>query len=450
MFLSRYESAEVRSGRAAGALPFNGGSSLATQKRTIFLLTWVTYAGYYFCRKNVSIALPLLEGAKGISHLDLANIVFGYSLFYALGQFVCGILSDRYGARRIVGAGLVLVVLSNLLMCMHGTPGWLLCFACLNGLGQSSGWSGLVKMMGSWFAGNRRGIVMAWWSTNYVLGGFLATAFATWSVTQTLLFPGLGWRRGFLFPALVVLAIVPAFLLLARDSPAQREPAERDAAKGQKPDLAFSSFEFFRLLRSRQVQALGTAYFFLELCRYALLFWLPYFLVNRLRLSLGVSGYVSSLYELAGVAGALLAGYVSDRFMESRRAPVCVIMMAGFGLMALLPVFQPHPGIALTALSVSVAGMLTYGPDTLLSGAAAQDVGGEMATATSSGLIDGLGHLGSLFSPYLVVFVSARYGWNLLFLLFSGAAFLASLSLLPIWKLKPAEARTKQDSLGPA
>ena len=434
-----------------GALHPAGGSSFPAQQRTMFLVTWATYAGYYFCRKNISIALPLLEGTKGITHLDLANIVFGYSLFYALGQFVCGVLSDRFGARLVVGAGLVLVVLSNLLMCLHGTSSWLLFFACVNGLGQSSGWSGLVKMMGSWFAGNRRGIVMAWWSTNYVLGGFLATAFATWSVTQPFLLRGLGWRRGFLFPALVVLALVPVFLLLARDSPAQQEPAQPKAAACEKPKRALSwRVEFFRLLRCRQVQALGTAYFFLELCRYALLFWLPYFLVNRLRLSLGVSGYVSSLYELAGVAGALLAGYVSDRFMESRRAPVCVMMMAGFGLMALLPVFQPHPGLVVTALWVSLAGMLTYGPDTLLSGAAAQDVGGELATATSSGLIDGLGHLGALFSPYLVVFVSARYGWNLLFLLFSGAAFVASLSLLPIWKVKAGGARAGQDGLEPA
>ena len=83
--------------------------------------------------------------------------------------------------------------------------------ACLNGLGQSTGWSGLVKMMGNWFSGNQRGIVMAWWSTNYVLGGFLATAFATWAVAQSMIAPHLGWRRGFLFPALLLLPVTAVF-----------------------------------------------------------------------------------------------------------------------------------------------------------------------------------------------------------------------------------------------
>ena len=78
---------------------------------------------------------------------------------------------------------------------------------CLNGVGQSTGWSGLAKMMDEWFTSGRRGIVMAWWGTNYVLGGFLATAFATWSVTQQAVDPDLGWRRGFLFPALLLFVV---------------------------------------------------------------------------------------------------------------------------------------------------------------------------------------------------------------------------------------------------
>ena len=85
-----------QSGSTAGKMR---NSKFAIGKRSIFTLTWITYAGFYFCRKNLSIALPLLEGAKGLSHLDLANIIFGYSLFYAIGQFACGPLADRYGAR---------------------------------------------------------------------------------------------------------------------------------------------------------------------------------------------------------------------------------------------------------------------------------------------------------------------------------------------------------------
>jgi sugar phosphate permease len=90
---------------------------------------------------------------------------------------------------------------------------------------------------------------------------------------------------------------------------------------------------------------------------------------------------------------------------------------------------------------VSLAGVFSYGPDTLLSGACAQDIGETKAAATATGLVEGIGHIGALLSPYIVIFVSARYGWDSLFLVFAVAAFLAGIVLMPLWNLKPQEQR---------
>lgn len=422
-----------RSVRQQGAVPAVRG------RGTIFAATWLTYAGFYFCRKNLGIALPALHTASGLDSLELANIVFGYSLLYALGQFGCGFLSDRYGPGRVVGTGLVLIVGSNLLMGLHGTALWLLIFACVNGIGQSTGWSGLVKIMASWFSSRQRGIVMAWWGTNYVLGGFLATSFATWAVSQHVLFPGLGWRRGFILPAVVLAVITAVFLLLVHDTPESPEASDsRQAAEMAHPDRS-TWRDLGALLRSRSIWILGTSYFFLEMCRYALMFWLPYYMVNRLHYTLEASGYLSSLYELVGVAGALLAGYVSDRFMQSRRAPVSAMMLCGFSAVILAQMMTAGDGLIATAVTISLAGMLSYGPDTLLSGAAAQDIGQAQAAGTASGLIDGIGHLGSLFSPYLVIYVSGRYGWDRLFVVFAAAGVAAAAVLIPLWNWKPSD-----------
>src|SRR5580698_4657037 len=193
--------------------------SPAARKRQIFSITWLTYAGFYLCRKNLSIVMPLLHGSAGLNSLALSNIVFGYSLLYVIGQFVCGPLSDRFGAKRVVGAGLALIILSNLMMSLHASLPWLLVFACLNGIGQSTGWSGLVKIMAQWFDREDRGVVMAWWGTNYVFGGFIATAFAAWSVAQPWILLHLAWRRGFIFPAMILLVITVIFLLGVQERP---------------------------------------------------------------------------------------------------------------------------------------------------------------------------------------------------------------------------------------
>jgi OPA family sugar phosphate sensor protein UhpC-like MFS transporter len=413
--------------------------SLAVGRRRIFAITWITYAGFYFCRKNLGIVLPLLHGAAGLKSLELANVVFGYSVFYAFGQFGAGFLSDRIGPKRVVGAGLILVVLSNLLMGMGQSLVWLLLFACLNGVGQSTGWSGLVKMMASWFDSANRGVVMAWWGTNYVLGGFLATLFATWSVGQAYILPQLAWRRGFLFPALVLLAVVAIFLVGVRDTPTVSSGEIETAFEKQQERSTWT--DLLLLLRKRSLWMISISYFFLELCRYALMFWLPMYMMERLKYNVQTAGYASSLYELIGIVGALAAGYISDRFMQSRRAPVSVAMLFGLAVVLLLHPWLANHGLIGTAIAISLAGMLSYGPDTLLSGAGAQDIGETRSAATAAGLVDGIGHLGALFSPYVVVFVSERYGWDYLFFAFAGGAFLAGLVLIPIWKLTPVDHR---------
>lgn len=411
--------------------------SWSAGQRRMFAITWIAYAGFYLCRKNLSVVLPLLNHVSGLGAIDLANIVFGYSLLYAFGQFGWGPLSDRIGAKRVVGAGLLVSVLSNLLMGTRAALVWLLVFACLNGASQSTGWSGLVKTMAVWFRGGNRGIVMAWWSTNYVLGGFLATAFATWTVTETWLWPGLGWRRGFLFPALLMMAITGAYLMVAKETPeaADLPGGLRDRAvlHSVQSNLAVLS----DLLRKPSLWMLSFSYFFLELCRYALMFWLPLYMVNRLNYSLRASGYLSSMYELIGIAGAVLAGYVSDRFHQSRRAPVSATMLCGLAVVLFLEPGIARFGLFGTGLAISLAGILSFGPDTLLSGAGAQDIGEPRAAATASGLVDGIGHVGAIFSPYVVVFVSAHYGWDQLFRVLAGVALLAGLVLIPIWRVRP-------------
>lgn len=414
--------------------------NFSASQRRIFLVTWIAYAGFYFCRKNLSVVLPALQGAAGLGSFKLANIVFGYTLLYVIGQFVCGLLSDRIGARKVVGAGLLLAACSNLLMAAHGTYLWLLVLACVNGAAQSTGWSGLVKVMAAWFQRASRGVVMAWWGTNYVLGGFMATAFATWTITQQSIFPQLGWRRGFLFPALLLLGVAVLFLRCVEEEPTQERVPHGDSSSSGRlasPPGRSDWANLAGLLRKRSLWMVSLSYFFLELARYAFLFWLPLYMVESLHYSLRLSGYLSSFYELVGILGALIAGYASDRLARSRRAAVAAVMLCGLGCSLFCQPFLSRFGPVGVALIVSLAGIFCYGPDTLLSGALAQDIGEEKAAATATGLVEGIGHLGALFSPYVAVYISRRYGWDYLFPILAASAFAAATALTPIWNLAP-------------
>src|ERR1051325_8412563 len=82
---------------------------------SIFAATWLSYVGFYFCRKNFSVLMPLLA-KEGIGKDELANVLFVYSLSYVAGQFTSGLLSDRLGARRVVFGGMLVSAAATALM----------------------------------------------------------------------------------------------------------------------------------------------------------------------------------------------------------------------------------------------------------------------------------------------------------------------------------------------
>jgi sugar phosphate permease len=163
-----------------------------------------------------------------------------------------------------------------------------------------------------------------------------------------------------------------------------------------------------------------------KVTRYAFLFWLPLYLTERLGYRPDQAGYLSSVYELAGIGGALLAGYCSDRLFGSRRYPVVCLMLAGLAGACLLPPVLGRFGWTGTLIAIAAVGVTTFGPDSMLQGAAAQDIGGGEDAGSAAGLVNGVASVGQLLSPYLVAGVSSMWGWDALFGVFVGIALAAS------------------------
>jgi sugar phosphate permease len=416
-----------------------GRRSIRGWRFHIFAFSWIAYAGFYLCRKNFSVVMPMLDHHASMGKLSFANIISIYSLMYALGQPVFGILSDRYGPRLVVATGMCLAVTSNIAMAFYASSGAIFILMLVNGVGQSAGWPALVEMMANWFPKERRGIVMSWWTTNYVLGSFLATMFAAYVATATLPFLGKRWQHAFWMPAILLLVIAVLFYTCTKNTPEDvgltsgdgLEESHIEEEVEAKSDSQRGAY--LRVVRDPVVVIIACGCLFAKITRYAFLFWLPLYMTEQLKYRPAEAGYASGVFELGGFLGALIAGYMSDKVFQSRRFPVTACMFWLLAVMCLLQPILARNGYWLNVLGISLIGIANYGPDTLLQGAASQDAGSGIGTGIVAGFISGVGSIGQLISPYLVALVTTHYNWNILFHLFVIIAVVGGVLQALLW-----------------
>ena len=377
----------------------------------VFALTWLAYASYYFCRRNFSITKSTVAADLDLSTRALGLIDTGYLVAYAIGQFAAGPLGDRIGPRRLVGAGMIASAVFTAWTGSASAAAGLALSLALNGVAQATGWPGTVQAMTPFFGRAQRGWIMGLWSTCYQVGGLAAGALCA------ALLKSIDWRAAYTLPALWV-ALVGGLVLLALPEGARATAGERQAARA-------------RLVRDPVFWSLGLAYFCLKLIRYSLLFWLPFYLERSLGYARGDAGYQSLSFEVGGTGGAVLLGLLSDRWLGGRRGIAGLVGCLSLALALLLYIAVGHLGPLWNFAALALVGLTLIGPDALLSGAAAQDLGGREAAATTAGFVNGMGSVGAILQGVITAEVSVRLGWSALFWVFLVLALLAALAMIP-------------------
>lgn len=396
-----------------------------------FAMTWISYASYYLTRKHFAVAKRSIELQFGIDRLALGSIDTAYNAAYTIGQFGWGVLADKVGARRVLGAGMLATAVCSILFGMSSTFAMFALFLGLNGIAQSSGWSANLKVMAAWFPKKKRGSVMGFWSTCYQFGSLVANPIAVFFLTLTTL----GWRLAFFAPSVWVAGVGLALLIWLPEPKA----AEGAAAKAASDEEVRA--ERARVLRTPLIWALGASYFFMKLTRYSLLSWLPYYMEETLLYSKQMAGVVPLAFEAGGLVGSITIGVLSDRFFGGRRlgvALVSLVMLAG--AMPLYSWAAPR-GVAMNMAALALVGFCLFGPDTILSATAAQDQGGAAAAATAGGVINGVGSIGQIASSLVAAKISKIYGWGTLFALLGVGALISAVVVLPFQMREAAKAK---------
>jgi sugar phosphate permease len=137
------------------------------------------------------------------------------------------------------------------------------------------------------------------------------------------------------------------------------------------------------------------------------------------------------------VVGAIALGAVSDRLPGWPRAGVAAVSLVGLAAALLVYAWLAPRSVGAQFALVAAIGCLLVGPDSLLSGAAAQEAGGPAAASLAAGFVNGVGSVGALVQGWVTVGVEGAWGWSALFYLFVGLALLSAAALVPALRRPP-------------
>ena len=410
---------------------------LRSWRYRIFASTWLCYAGMYFCRKPFSIVKADLGDAYNWDASFLGLLGSVYLITYAIGQFLAGMAGTAFGPRRVLLVGMGTSILANVVFGLTDSAATFAVFLGLLGFGQSTGWGNTVGSMATWFRREERGRVMGLWATCYQVGGVAATLLAS------KVLGAYGFQYSFFAGSLVMLAVMVFFAFNHRDKPEdlglsfqhdnENEHSPTTPASEHKP---LSIADRFKQLGwdTRTMVTIGIVggfYFFVKFIRYALWSWVPYLLAKNYALEGDDAGYMSTLFDLFGIAGVIAAGWISDKLLKSRRTGISILFLVGMFLSCGLLYWFGQGNLFVFGASISLIGFFLYGPDALMTGAAAQDIGNERGATLSAGIINGLGAFGAVTQELIIGGMYDESGGEIgpIFMLLVGSAACAVLCL---------------------
>jgi OPA family sugar phosphate sensor protein UhpC-like MFS transporter len=178
-------------------------------------------------------------------------------------------------------------------------------------------------------------------------------------------------------------------------------------------------------------------YFFAKLVRYAIWSWSAFFLERNYGLTGAEANVYATAFDLAGIPGVWITGWLSDRYFQSRRADVALIMMLGMTAACGALMLFGGLGVGVFAGLLALVGFTLYGPDALMTGAGAIDVGSRRAATFTAATISGFGSLGPIVQELVIGRMYDSKGGDLTSvfgLLFGSAALAAAFCAVLVWR----------------
>lgn len=391
----------------------------------------LAYSLFYVCRMTMGVVKqPLIDGGF-FSAGELGIISSAMFLVYAAGKFVNGFICDYCNIRRFMAAGLGLSAAINLIMGLLGlvrpmiTFGGgiviMIIFSILwgaNGWMQSMGSPPGIISLSRWFSLKQRGTFYSIFSATPYFGKFISFIVIGFVVGL------MGWQYGFMFASLAGVAGTIVILKFVKDTPEsqglpsiQQITGEQPIKTDKIPTRELQKYVF----KNPGIWVIALSSAFVYVTQYAVSEWGVLYLQKSKFFSLANATQIIAFAEAFGIAGTLLAGWISDKvFKGSRAVPV---VLSGLVCLLSLSLFLFTGGgyianiayVSLFSLSIGIVFCI-------VAGLMALDIVPRKATGAALGIVGISSYIAAgiqnVVSGFLIQSGSRSGGYD-----FSGAAW---------------------------
>ena len=313
----------------------------------LFIVTTMNYVD----RATLSMAAPAMRKDLGLDAVTMGYAFSAFGWSYTALQIPGGWLLDRFGSRLVYGMGLFLWSLFTFFQgavgFLVGASAFLTLFALrfMMGVAEAPAFPANSRITTMWFPTNERGFASA------IFNSAQYFALAAFNPLMGIILVMWGWQ--YVFYCMGVVGMVMAFFWFRVIKDPQNHPRVNQAeldyihtggglAKigDKKTEIKWSYIR--ELITNRMMVGVYLGQFCLNTITWFFLTWFPTYLVQAKGMSILKVGLIASVPAIAGFAGGLLGGYVSDAMLRrgfsltvARKTPIIIgLILSGSIILA--------------------------------------------------------------------------------------------------------------------
>jgi predicted MFS family arabinose efflux permease len=355
------------------------------------VLATLQQVGLTMVRFGLPALAPFIRSDLRLSLVQVGVLIAALDVSSILTYIPLGVLTDRWGERRVLIAGGIIVGGAAVLGALAPTYGLMFASLVLAGIGFPSGHIGGGKIVTRYFPPRTRGVAVGVRQSGLSLGGLAAA----------LMIPTISEMEGWRAAMGLVGALCALFGLLCVWLPRE---------EGRPPTAGPGIAGIRHLAADRDFRLITLTATLLVVGQFTLQGYFALFLVDAHGWQLASAARLLALIHIGGVCGRLLWGAVSDRLTNGRRKPVLSWVVVGGAIVLLtLSAFPAHVGAA-AALTVAFLGGIFLAGWNGLAITMLLERGGATRPATALGVALSVIYLGTLSGTPIFAWIVERAG----------------------------------------